>query len=431
MDKRILMICYYYPPLKDVGATRSVAFSKYLKKFGWSPYVVSVKNPDRAYCAVGKDSPPQGIPVEYTYSLFNLAKIFGKANGLLARLARIFGKRIRKNYFYQIFCIPDLFLGWIPLTVVKAFGLIKKFNTDIIYVSSTPFSSAVAGVILKMITQKPLVLDFRDPFALEILAKEYGILWLRLKLNRFIETTLLRNADIFIVTTEETRDAYISQYPQIREKIFTVHNGFDAEYFIENKSAKFEKFTIVYSGQFYTYSVDSRGFFEALALLKRKRLIDSSNFQFLFYGERQEIQPMVEENGVNDLVVMSPRIPYREILDVISRSHMNLLRIIKPMISTKLYEGIPLNTPFLATIPAGEVARIINEYSPSSYVITETSPEMVARAILDAKEKYALGMIRNNKVQEFLQNYSRESLTLKLINILERNFKIGGNPENN
>jgi hypothetical protein len=53
--KNILMLCYYYPPLTDVGSKRSVAFSKYFKKHGWNPCVLSVTNPDRAYCWVYPD----------------------------------------------------------------------------------------------------------------------------------------------------------------------------------------------------------------------------------------------------------------------------------------------------------------------------------------------------------------------------------------
>jgi len=34
MKKSVLMICYYYPPIADVGSKRSIAFSKYFKKNG-------------------------------------------------------------------------------------------------------------------------------------------------------------------------------------------------------------------------------------------------------------------------------------------------------------------------------------------------------------------------------------------------------------
>jgi hypothetical protein len=71
MNKNILMLCYYFPPLADVGAKRSVAFSKYLKKHGWNPHVLSVKNPDKYTCSIGNEKPPAGVATEYSFSVIN------------------------------------------------------------------------------------------------------------------------------------------------------------------------------------------------------------------------------------------------------------------------------------------------------------------------------------------------------------------------
>ena len=416
------MICYYYPPLRDVGAKRSVAFAKYLKKFGWSPYVISVRNPDRGWCQLGNDAPPPGIPVEYTYSLVNLAKLLGRANGLLSRIVKPFGIQIKGNIFRQIFGMPDFFWGWIPLTTAKVYRLTKKIDAGIIYVSCSPFSSAVIGVLLKLLTKKPLVLDFRDPFGLERFLILAGGSRVTVRVNRFFEDIFLKYADILLVTTEETRKEYVHQYPRWQDKIFTVHNGFDSEYMAPEKTLKYKKFTISYNGNFY-FSYEPGLFFEALALLKSRGKIDGSNFQFLFYGEgRDEIERIAHDYSIEDIVVANSRIPYRDILSVLTKSHLQLLRILKPMISTKLFEGIPLNVPFLATIPSGEVEGLIKKYSPSSYVVTEKSAEKVADAILDAMSKYRTGGIRNNHAEEFLENFSRENLTLKLINILENKW---------
>jgi hypothetical protein len=118
-------------------------------------------------------------------------------------------------------------------------------------------------------------------------------------------------------------------------------------------------------------------------------------------------------------VSANARVPYKNVLAALRSSHLQLLRIIKPMISTKLFEGIPLNLPFLATIPTGEVEEIIKKYSPSSYIITEESAEKVANAILDAMVKYEQYEIMDNHVSEFLKNFSRENLTQKLMRLIE------------
>jgi glycosyltransferase involved in cell wall biosynthesis len=430
MNKNILMLCYYYPPITDVGSKRSIAFSKYLKKHGWNPYVLSVKNPDRAFCSVGKDSPPQGIHTEYSYSIINLSKLVRRLNGALSRILKLFKINVKHNYFYDFFCIPDHFWGWIPLTTIKAARLIKKFKIDLIYVSCTPWSSAITGALLKLITGKPLVLDFRDPFAIESIFTRFEVSNSRKAIERFIQRQYLRFVDIMITTTEESRQEYIQQYPLVKDKIFTVHNGFDAEFLplsSAEKTKKYKKFTIAYTGEFYFYAINSKIFFEALALLKSQGEINRNNFQFLFYGEdKNEIRRIAEEFKIEDLVLVSSRIPYKDTLTVLSKSHLLLLRIVKLMISTKLFEGISLNIPFLATIPSGEAEDIIKKYSPSSYIVTEESAEKVADSILDAMSKYKHNRIQNNHIREFLDNFSRETLTLKLINIIESNLNHRG-----
>lgn len=421
------MLCYYYPPLTDVGSKRSVAFSKYLKKHGWNPCVLSVKNPDKGYCSIGNDKPPEGVTTEYSYSIINLFKLIGILNAVLSKALRLIKINIKRNYFYLIFCIPDHFWGWIPLTVIKGVRLIKRFETNIIYVSCSPWSSALTGIILKFITGKPLILDYRDPFATETVFSILNVPKFRRKIEQHIQKYFLKHADIFIVNNEETLKIYLHEYPQAKDKIFTVHNGFESEYMIQEKTEKYQKFTIVYTGEFYFYATNSKVFFEGIALLKQKEKINKGNFQFLFYGDgKSEIEKIALDNNIKDIVITSSRVPYKAVLDVISRSHLQLLRIVKPMISTKLFEGIPLNIPFLATIPTGEVEEIIHTYSPSSYVVTEESAEKVADAILDAMLKYKNNQILDNNVQEFLNKFSRENLTLKLINIIEQNLKYRG-----
>ena len=134
---------------------------------------------------------------------------------------------------------------------------------------------------------------------------------------------------------------------------------------------------------------------------------------------RSYIRTISKDFHVEDIVIANPDISHEKLLAAIKRAHLQLLKIIKPMISTKLFEGIALNIPLLAIIPTGEVEEIIKEYSPSSYVVTEQSSEKIADAILDAMDRYEKNAIQDNNVSEFLERFSRENLALKLINIIE------------
>jgi len=143
----------------------------------------------------------------------------------------------------------------------------------------------------------------------------------------------------------------------------------------------------------------------------------------LFYGEgKNTIEKIGKEYGISDLVHANSRIPYDDIKSAILRSHLHFIRIISELtISVKLLEGIPLNTPFLATIPDCEAAQIIRSFSPSSYIINDESAKKITNSILDAMQKYKKGEIVDNRTKAFLKNFSREKLASKLMNILRNN----------
>lgn len=420
MNRKILMICYYFPPLLDVGCKRSVAFSKYLKSHGWEPHVLSVQNPDQHYCMLGTDPAPLGVPTTYVRSLFSLSWCLGKVNGLVNRVISPFGGRLKRNYLFDLVCIPDPFIGWIPGAIIEGYRLIKKNGVDFIYISCSPFSSALCGIVLKQLTGKPLVIDFRDPLAVNI-PDIFDIPSFRKKIDIVIERKIISFADVFIVNTEEVRNGFISAYPEIAHKTITIHNGFDHELLPSGQREKFKKFTVVYGGNMYFYAIRSKAFFEAIAWLKEDKKIERRNFQFLYFGEdKPAVLEIAEKLGITDLVLVESSISHAEMLDILIMSHLQLLRIIKPMISTKLFEGIALNLPFLATIPQGEVADIIAEYSPSSRVVPEDLTKAIGTAIMAVMRDYRQGAIQKNQVDRFLANYSRDNMTRKLERALEK-----------
>jgi glycosyltransferase involved in cell wall biosynthesis len=423
MAKKILMVCYYYPPITDVGAKRSVAFSKYLSRFGWKPHVVSVKNPDRNYCTVGDESPPEAVPTAYAHSIFSLSSLSGKVNGFLSRAARLLGKELKVNYFYQLFCFPDIFMGWIPLTVLKSVHLIRRQAMDLIFVTCTPYTSALIGLMLKKITGRPLVVDFRDQRGIEdraLALKKFPVTVRRRIEACFIEM-VLDGADLFVVTSQEIRKRYEKQFPEAAHKVVTIYNGFDPDFGgQDNPVPKFDKFTIIYTGDFYFYALESMVFFEALQILKNSHSIDADGFQFLYYGDGYgQIEECAARYGVSDLVSAHPRVPYADVLQQLRRSHLQLIRIVPPMISTKVFEGISLGIPFLATIEPGEVEEIIHAYSPGSMVVTEESGAKAAEAIIEARRRYQSRQMPPNRVEEFLSFFSRENHTRRLKEAIE------------
>lgn len=427
--KKILMISYYYPPLADVGSLRALGFSKYLSAFGWEPYVLSVKNPDKSYCTMGNENPPENVRTFYVRSLFNLYKITGKANGLIARILKLFCKELKGNIIQDLFCIPDIFIGWVPLAFIKGLHIARSKNIDAIYVSCKPFSSAIIGVLLKKITKKPLILDFRDPVSFpEHCFKDFSGKF-RLKYIRKIEQYIFKNTDTLIVTTDETKERYLSIYPYLKQKIYRIYNGYFAEYLPKSNTDPFEKFTIIYTGNFYYYDDEATSdmFFMALQKTIVEQMVSREKIQFLYLGSIWKndnwLERIAKKYDLQDIIVTPGSVTREESMKNISRSSMILLRIIPPMISTKLYEGLVVGIPILATINEGEVADLIRRYSKNSYVITSNNVDDIANAIKEAYHKWEKGGLEKSTNEEFLQNFNKQALTKEFAQILEEVYQ--------
>lgn len=90
--------------------------------------------------------------------------IWRRKDGLEGRTA---SGTYRKNYWSArrwMFrsLLPDRQLTWLPYAVRAGRRIIKQENIDLIFATCPPFSDALIGACLRVLTGKRLVLDFRD-----------------------------------------------------------------------------------------------------------------------------------------------------------------------------------------------------------------------------------------------------------------------------
>ena len=77
MTNPILIITYYWPPSGGSGVQRWLYFSKYLKKFGYSPIILTVDLKSASYPNIdwSLTNETKGLSVNYVKS-FNWIKIY-------------------------------------------------------------------------------------------------------------------------------------------------------------------------------------------------------------------------------------------------------------------------------------------------------------------------------------------------------------------
>lgn len=394
---RVLMLCYYYPPIATSGTQRSLAFSKLLKNFNWKPTVLTVKRTRERWNRGVDESIPVDIQIERSGELPLLPACRFLHWGL-NKLTSLFGVELKQNYVSKLFCFPDSQIAWSVL--FKGFRLAKQ--VDLIYVSCSPFSVAVRGVLLKWLSSKPLVVDFRDAWSLNPYLKPSGI---KRTLILFLEKLVLSNCDCLILNTEGAKELYVAEYPQFVDKIICIPNGYDGLVKLQEASANDKDFRIVHTGSFY-------GSRSPENILKALVEIDNPNIIFVHVGPKFEVL-----NSYKNKLRIDDRgyCTRPEALAVCGEASLLYLRQGHEKgvsdyvaVGAKTYDYLATGLPILAECPIGDNTRLVEEFASKSWIVSDEEnavSELVA-AILEAYEQRSSSVSKVKK--EFAEQFSRE-----------------------
>ena len=194
--RKVLVISYAYPPLAGVGPIPVVKIVKYLEEFGWSPIVLTVKNPDPLLDKIDED-----FFEEEDYKHINIVRAYCFSLGL------IFGGIERLWRSIRAIMVPDIYVGWVPHAISVARRIIEKEEVDVIFSTNPPVTNILIGALLKRKTNRPFILDYRDiqPF------------WFPTKFHALIERKIhelaLRSADSITVVNLSQKETLLRIYP--------------------------------------------------------------------------------------------------------------------------------------------------------------------------------------------------------------------------
>ena len=202
--KTILVLAYYYAPQTTSGATRIVRFAHYLREFGYRATVISAGEARHAV-RISTDSPePLRAARPSTVAQMQTAA-FG------------FGGRLLREYSER--------LAWAPAAVEAGATVLAGSPVSAILSSSPPLAAHIAACRLSRHYGVPWIADFRDPFA----DNPFRQAPFRRFYDAPIERLIVRNAAGIIANTDVAADTWRKRYPEHREKIHLIWNGFDPE----------------------------------------------------------------------------------------------------------------------------------------------------------------------------------------------------------
>lgn len=436
--KRVLIITHNFPPTFNSGVLRPLKFAKYLPQFGWQPYILTTLEPARTardYSLLDQ-FPPTGrvyrtasleVPVARTWMCLKK-----RAEQREPRGARTFtateiqspplARRIIDSVYASLPLDPQI--SWIPFAVRKGREIVLKEHIDVICASGPPFTCFAIGYLLKKLTKRPLVLDYRDPWTQQGI---YPFMQRRhnFKIDSFLERRILEMADHIIVAHPNLLSDLPRKYPSVCVgKITAITNGYDPADFEGLVPQPNAQFTIVYTGTFYfNYAPDS--FLRGL-----RRLLDEdpdlgTRLRVIFTTVSMEdaaFRRIVGKLALDHVVHTTGFVPYRQSLQAMINADL-LLLVLPPArgshgwIPGKLFDYLYANRPILAIVPEGSAAEIIGRTSPG-FVIHPNDVKGIAKAIREAysRESRVPSWFRSNR--ERIAQFDRRVLTAQLASLL-------------
>lgn len=375
--KKVLMVAFHYPPFfGGTGVHRTLKFSRYLPDHGWQPIILTVH--PRAYPQVGRDQLHeilQSIPVKRAFGL-DAAKHLSVRGSYLKWMA-----------------LPDRWISWWLGAVPAGLYLLRKHQPEIIW-STYPIATAhLIALTLHRLTGLPWVADFRDPMTEEDYPRDPALR----RVLRCVERWTVARASKVIFTTPSACTFYRRRFPEVpHERFGVIPNGYDDADLDElllgepRRIAENRPLRLLHAGVIYREERDPRGFFSALAELKRCGTISASTLHVALRApsDEQYLAAFLRALDLDDVVSILPAIPHRRALEECAEADALLLiqgASCNRQIPAKVYEYLRLKRPILAlTDPRGDTARLLEETGgatilpPDHRAITVSLPGFLA-----------------------------------------------------
>ncbi len=415
--KKVLVVAYHYPPAGEVGVFRTLKFTKYLPQFGFQPVVLTVRNR-----SVG--------PLDT--SLLKEVPREAKVIATFSAEHRLLRAPSRLGVSPKWFLVPDAHVGWLPFAVVSGAAAIRKDDIDIILATAPVFTSLLVGYLLKKVTGKPLVLDYRDPWTQNpFVTYPTG---LHQRLEERMETSVLESADGIVTTTESISRRLVEKYPFTWNRCAIIPNGFDSDDFLGlERSARSDRFTITYAGTFYGLRT-AESFLTALKSLITKNKPLQGKIRVVFAGPEDRLTlSLVRRLGLEAVVELTGFVAHRESLQLMINADVLLLVMSRGefvgngtgtmMIPGKTFEYIAARRPILALAPEGAVTDLVRR-TGSGTVVPPDGVSAIESAVLTLFGRWEAGNLSVEPTD--VSVYERKALTARLATVLESLCNSGG-----
>ena len=398
--KRVLIVAYYFPPVAASGAMRPLGFCRNLPESGWQPQVLTT-TPECAYPAhqidekLGERVPTtvDVMRVPYKDRLQKILQNRERLQGLYRKLVgrdlkgrqlknQIVSSAVSQRYRMNIkdflldwaFAFPDRQCGWYAPAIRRVKKIHDKEIPDVILATGGPWTSFLVGCTLAKSLNRPLVLDYRDPwngnpyysFNSQVLVRK----------SQQAEAQACRFASHVIANTEELRDRLIAEYGDIENRCTWISNGFDRDVFLAEQPASETADIVTTSGGYELCHFGTvygkrtpRVLLQAVFEMFRDGRLKPDAIRLRFVGgwdtTDQECERLAVDLEQHGFLRREPAISHSLCLAEMKRS--SVLLVLQPdsplQVPAKIYEYVATGRPLLLIGGEGATANLVNRHA--------------------------------------------------------------------
>ncbi len=401
------------------GVQRTTKFVKYLPLFGWNPIVLTVKDISHFTKDESLLDEIKNLKIYRTgsfdplriYHLLGIKKDFTGINDCK--------KRNLLQLINRLLFIPDNKILWLPFALTKSFFLAGKF--DLIFTTAPPFSSHLAGLIIKKIFNIPLILDFRDGWTKGDFYAPPTLFHSRV--NSLMEKFVIHYSDAVCGVSRDIIDKLRYDF---QKKYYVVWNGFDEEDFPEKVEVDNSKFILTFGGT--ASRLTDPGIFAKVlktAFSINQEFKENFLLNFVGFQNKDKILKTFKENGIPlEKLCFSGYIEHKKYVEQLLKSHILLFTISegcsRGFITGRIFELLATGIKLLAIAPEGEVKDLIKKLKGKcvfSYSEVENASEMLVKEYEQWKKNSKMNSIRSPSFSREILEFSRKKITEKLANI--------------
>lgn len=428
INKRVLIITYYWPPSGGAGVQRWLKFAKYLPEFGIEPIVLTV-NPKYASYPQRDESLEKDIHPDLKVYKTKSFEPLNLLSGLFGKKSIPYGgfTNVNKRSFFQTilrfvrgnFFIPDARVGWNKYAYNKAKELIVEHKIDTVITTSPPHSTQLIGLKIKKKLGLNWVADFRDPWTDIYYYRDLLHTSIVKKIDKRKEKEVLKTADKVIANCESNRNLLVSKIQdQNQDKFYAITNGFDEEEFKQVHKTT-DDFIVTYSGTIAEH-YKPEAFLQVLSEMKNS--FPKISFKLRMVGNvSPEIEIMIKKYGLLEIYENIGYVPHDKLIEYLISS--TLLFYIFPKttndkgIAGKLFEYLAARKTIIGLGPEdGDSAKIIEECGAGRIFKRENKVELKDYMMSLVKKWQKEGDL--NITSDKYREYSRRNLTRELKRII-------------